>query len=118
MESHLLACTRAFGRPIPLISYLLPSLLLPHGLALLLLLIAFSMPLLADGLWASLEAGQQQLELQQLPTASAIVMLGGHSPAAGRPGAASAVRRQPVAVNAPPAPRRRVLPPGGDPARL
>ena len=76
---------------------LLPNLLLPHGLALTLLLVAllggspiplvaalvlltaFSLPLLADGLWTSLEIGQQRLAPQQLPAAAAIVMLGGEA---------------------------------------
>ncbi|MFO7630413.1 MAG: YdcF family protein [Prochlorococcaceae cyanobacterium] len=80
-----------------LLRKLLPALLLPHGLALVLLLVAllgggtlpllaalilltgFSLPLAADGLWASLEAGQQPLAPQQLPAAEAIVMLGGEA---------------------------------------
>lgn len=78
-----------------LLRKLLPSLLLPHGLALTLLLLAlltgspipllaalvllitFSLPLLADGLWTSLETGQQRLSPQQVPSAVAIVLLGG-----------------------------------------
>jgi hypothetical protein len=58
---------------------------LPHGLALLLLLVAlieaspitllaalamltgFSLPLVANGLWASLEAGQRPLAPLELP---------------------------------------------------
>jgi uncharacterized SAM-binding protein YcdF (DUF218 family) len=81
-----------------LLRKLLPALLLPHGLALVLLLVAllgggvlpllaalvllsvFSLPIVADGLWASLEAGQQPLAQQQLPAADAIVMLGGEAP--------------------------------------
>jgi len=78
-----------------LLPKLLSSLLLPHGLALTLLLLAlltgspipllaalvllitFSLPLLADGLWTSLETGQQRLSPQQVPSAVAIVLLGG-----------------------------------------
>ena len=87
--------------PNALITYvlrkLLPSLVLPNGLALLLLLVAlieaspipllaalamltcFSLPLVANGLWASLEAGQRPLAPLELPAADAIVMLGGEA---------------------------------------